>query len=289
MLANIHRPGALTPSVVLSLGLGLALLVTLLQIDGNLRRQFVAALPDKAPSVFFVDIQDADAARFDAFARRAAPEARYERVPMLRGRIVSAHGVRAEELKAPPNAAWVLQSDRGITYANEMPAGSRVVAGEWWKPDYQGPPLVSFENKIAEGLGLKIGDPVVVNVLGRNITATLANLRTVDWQSLGINFVLVFSPGTFPRRAAYPHRDPDLSRAARRSSRRSRCSRRRGRIPDRDRGARARSARCGRQGGVRPDAGDPRRQRGHADRGRAGARRRARRPATATASTTPSC
>jgi putative ABC transport system permease protein len=79
-----------------------------------------------------------------------------------------------------------------------------VVAGEWWKPDYQGPPLVSFENKIAEGLGLKIGDPVVVNVLGRNITATLANLRAVEWQSLGINFVMVFSPGSF-RGAPHTH------------------------------------------------------------------------------------
>jgi putative ABC transport system permease protein len=204
VLANIHRPGALTPSVVLSLGVGLALLVTLLQIDGNLRRQFIAALPDKAPSVFFVDIQDADATRFDAFAKKAAPEARVDRVPMLRGRIVSAHGVRSEDLKAPPNAAWVLQSDRGITYAAAVPAGSRVVSGEWWKPDYQGAPLVSFEHKIAEGLGLKIGDPIVVNVLGRNITATLANTRAVDWQSLGINFVLVFSPGSF-RGAPHTH------------------------------------------------------------------------------------
>jgi putative ABC transport system permease protein len=203
-LANIHRPGALTPSVVLSLGLGLALLVTLLQIDGNLRRQFVAALPDKAPSVFFVDIQDADVARFDAFAKQHAPNAKYERVPMLRGRIVSANGIRAEDLKAPPSAAWVLQSDRGITYAGDVPAGSRVVAGQWWGADYQGPPLVSFENKIAEGLGLKIGDPVVVNVLGRNITATLANTRAVDWQSLGINFVLVYSPGAF-RGAPHTH------------------------------------------------------------------------------------
>ncbi len=204
VLANIHRPGALTPSVVLSLGLGLALLVTLLEIDGNLRRQFVAALPDKAPSVFFVDIQDADVARFDAFAKQDAPTARYERVPMLRGRIVSANGVRAEDLKAPPSAAWVLQSDRGITYAGEIPGGSRVVAGDWWGPNYQGPPLVSFEAKIADGLGLKIGDPVVVNVLGRNITATLANTRAVDWQSLGINFVLVYSPGAF-RGAPHTH------------------------------------------------------------------------------------
>jgi len=204
VLANIHRPGALTPSAVPSLGLGLALLVTLLQIDGNLRRQFVATLPDKAPSVFFVDIQDADIARFDAFAEEHAPDARYERVPMLRGRIVSANGIRAEDLKAAPNAAWVLQSDRGITYSGDVPAGSRIVEGKWWGADYQGPPLVSFEAKIAEGLGLKIGDPVVVNVLGRNITATLANTRAVDWQSLGINFVLVYSPGAF-RGAPHSH------------------------------------------------------------------------------------
>ncbi len=97
---------------------------------------------------------------------------------MLRGRIVAANGVKAEDLKPPPSAAWVLQSDRGITYGDELPAGSRLVEGQWWGPDYQGPPLISFEKKIADGLGLKIGDPVTVNVLGRNITATIANLRT---------------------------------------------------------------------------------------------------------------
>jgi putative ABC transport system permease protein len=196
-LANIHRPGALTPTVVLSLGLGLSLLVTLTLIDGNLRRQFTAALPVRAPSFFFVDIQGADADRFDAFVRARAPAAKLERVPMLRGRIVSANGIRAEDLRPTVNAAWVLQSDRGITYAADVPEGSRVVAGEWWSVDYQGPPLVSFEVKLAEGLGLKVGDSVVVNVLGRNVTATIANLRTVDWQTLGINFVLVFSPGSF--------------------------------------------------------------------------------------------
>jgi putative ABC transport system permease protein len=203
-LANIHRPGALTPSVVLSLGLGLALLVTLLQIDGNLRGQFVAALPEKAPSIFFVDVQDADTARFDAFAKQQAPDSHYERVPMLRGRIVSAKGIKSEDLKPAANAAWVLQSDRGITYSGDVPAGSRVVAGDWWGPDYQGPPLVSFENKLAEGLGLKIGDSIVINILGRNITATISNLRAVEWQSLGINFVLVFSPGSF-RGAPHTH------------------------------------------------------------------------------------
>src|SRR5690606_9766294 len=121
-----------------------------------------------------------------------------------RGRIVSARGVPAEQLKPSQDAAWVLQSDRGITYATKIPEGSRVVEGDWWKPDYAGPPLVSFDKKIADGLGLKIGDPVTVNVLGRNITATIANLRTIDWQSLGINFVLVYSPQAF-RGAPHTH------------------------------------------------------------------------------------
>jgi putative ABC transport system permease protein len=204
VVANIHRPGALTPTVVLSLGLGLALLVTLTLIDGNLRRQFAEALPDRAPSFYFVDIQGSDATRFDAFVRARAPDAKLEQVPMLRGRIVSARGVKAEDLRPPDNAAWVLRSDRGITYGTQIPAGSRVVAGQWWPADYHGPPLVSFEAKIADGLGLKVGDPVVINVLGRNITARIANLRTVDWQTLGINFVMVLSPDAL--RGA-PHAD----------------------------------------------------------------------------------
>jgi len=203
-IANIHRPGALAPSVVLSLGLGLAVLVTVIAVDSNLRRQFLAALPDKAPSFYFVDIPAADAETFDAFIRSRVPRAALERVPMLRGRIVAANGVPAEDLRPPPDATWALQSDRGITYGDNIPAGSRLVEGEWWQPHYQGPPLVSFEKRIADGLGLKLGDAVTVNVLGRNLTATVANLRAVDWQNLGINFVMVFSPATF-RGAPHSH------------------------------------------------------------------------------------
>jgi putative ABC transport system permease protein len=196
-VANIHRPSALTPTVVLSLGLGIALLVTVIEIDGNLRQQFSNELPAKAPSFYFLDIPSAEAQRFDAFVREKAPAAKLEEVPMLRGRIIAANGIPAEQLKPKDNAAWVLQSDRGITYSGKVPEGSRLVEGEWWGADYHGPPLISFEKKIADGLGLKIGDPVTVNVLGRNITAHIANMRTVDWQSLAINFVMVYSPHAF--------------------------------------------------------------------------------------------
>jgi putative ABC transport system permease protein len=203
-IANIHRPGSLTPTVVLSLGLGLALLVTVIELDGNLHRQFTAALPERAPSFFFVDIPAAEVARFDAFVHDHAAASRLERVPMLRGRIVAANGTKAEDLKPAPGSRWVLQGDRGITYSSAVPAGSRIVDGQWWGADYSGEPLVSLESRTARDLDLKIGDTVTVNVLGRNITARIANLRAVDWENLGINFVLVFSPGTF---AGAPHSD----------------------------------------------------------------------------------
>jgi putative ABC transport system permease protein len=203
-IGNIHRPGALTPSVVLSLGLGLALLVTVIEIDGNLHREFTAGLPEHAPSFFFLDVPAADAQRFETFVKDEAPGAKVEQVPMLRGRIVAAKGIKADDLKAAEGSRWVLRGDRGITYAREVPQGSRIVDGQWWAADYSGEPLVSLESRTAHDLDLKIGDTITVNVLGRNFTARIANLRAVDWETLGINFVLVFSPGLFEHA---PHTD----------------------------------------------------------------------------------
>ena len=196
-LANIHRPGALTPAVVLSLGLGLALLVTLTLIDVNIRGQLKQTEPGKTPSFFFVDIPNRTADAFTAFVGSHAPGTVLDTVPMLRGRITALKGEPVEKTQAAESAAWVLEGDRGITFSTAVPEGSKVVAGDWWKPDYTGPPLVSFDDKLAKGLGLALGDSVSVNVLGRTLTARIANLRQVDWESFGINFVMVFSPNTF--------------------------------------------------------------------------------------------
>lgn len=196
-LANIHRPGAMTPSVVLSLGLGLAVLVTLTLIDGNLRGQLRQNLPGETPSFYFLDVRGADIDAFHQFLADKAPSAKIVEAPMMRGRFVKIGEIPAEDVKAKENVAWVLEGDRGVTYAESPPDGSVITAGQWWPKDYAGPPLVSMEEEIADGLGLKIGEPVTVNVLGRNITATIANLRKVNWRSFAINFVLVYSPNTF--------------------------------------------------------------------------------------------
>ena len=201
-VGNIHRPGALTPSVVLSLGLGLTLLVTLALIDGNLRRQIGGSLPERAPNFFFVDIQAADVDAFATLVGKEAPAGTLAKVPMLRGRLMALNGVPVDKVKVPPEAAWVLRGDRGVTYAPAKPENATLVEGSWWAADYQGESLVSFSADEAKALGLKLGDTVTVNVLGRNITAKIASFRRVQWESMGINFVMVFSPNTF---AGAPH------------------------------------------------------------------------------------
>ncbi|MBB3809038.1 ABC transporter permease [Pseudochelatococcus contaminans] len=196
-LANLHRPGTLTPALVLSLGLGVTLVVTLVLVDAGLRRELTRSLPERAPAFFFLDVQAQEADAFAQYLDGAVPGSTIERVPMMRGRIISLKGIRAQDYTSPEEVAWVLEGDRGITFADTPPEGSNILAGDWWPADYDGPPLVSFDAVIAEQLGLGVGDAVVVNVLGREIPVTIANLRSVEWRSLGINFVMVFSPNTF--------------------------------------------------------------------------------------------
>jgi putative ABC transport system permease protein len=201
-VGNIHRPGALTPSVVLSLGLGLTLLVTLALIDGNLRRQIGGNLPEQAPNFFFVDIQAGEVDAFSSLIAKEAPNGTLAKVPMLRGRVMALNGVDVAKVKIPAEGGWVLKGDRGLTYDAAKPANVTLTEGAWWPADYAGEPLVSFSDEEAKQIGLKLGDTVTVNVLGRNVTAKIANFRQVEWESMGINFVMVFSPNTF---AGAPH------------------------------------------------------------------------------------
>jgi putative ABC transport system permease protein len=115
---------------------------------------------------------------------------------MLRGKLVSLAGKPVSEIDSPDEAKWIFNGDRGLTFSDHLPPGSQLVEGEWWPKDYIGEPLVSFEAELGRALGLKIGDTITFNVLGRNVTARLANLRTVEWSSLNINFVMIFSPNT---------------------------------------------------------------------------------------------
>ncbi|MBB4266063.1 ABC transporter permease [Roseospira visakhapatnamensis] len=195
-LANLHRPGAATGPVVLSLGLGLSVLVIVALIQGNLAHQIDERLPDRAPSFFFIDLQPDQVDPFRAVLAETGGAAVAETAfaDMVRGRITALNGVPVAEATVDPDVAWALRGDRGFTTAATPPEGTTLVRGTWWPEDHAGPARVSLPDDLAAGLGLDIGDTLTVNILGREITGTLANTRRVDWGSLRINFTFVVSP-----------------------------------------------------------------------------------------------
>jgi putative ABC transport system permease protein len=195
-VANIHRPGNATPSVVLSLGLGLSVLVAISLIEGNLSHQIDERLPDEAPAFFFIDIQPDQARPFDGVVSAVEGARGLRRVPSLRGRIVKIAGVAVEDADIAPGSTWAVRGDRALTYAAEIPTDTRITAGEWWPADYRGPPLISLDAGLARGFGVDLGDTLTLNVLGREFTAAIASLREIDWRSLRFDFAIIFAPGT---------------------------------------------------------------------------------------------
>lgn len=195
-LANLHRPGSATSGVVMSLGLGLTVLVAVALIEGNLNRQLSETLRGETPGYYFIDIQPDQVQPFLDIAAGFETPVRVETVPMLRGRITHMKGVPVSEIEPPADEAWILRGDRGITWtAGPPPDQDLILRGEWWPADYSGPQLVSFDAEAAAAFGLDIGDEITVNVLGRSIDARIANWREIEWNDLGINFVMIFSPG----------------------------------------------------------------------------------------------
>lgn len=190
-LASIGGPREEAGAVVLSLGLGLSVLAAVGQIDANLRAAIATDLPERAPSYFFVDIQPDQIEGFLARVEGDAAVSKVESAPMLRGVLTEINGRPAKEVAGEH---WVVRGDRGLTYAAEPQANAKVVAGEWWPADYTGPAQVSFAAEEAEEIGLKLGDALVVNVLGRDIPATITSFRQVDFSSAGMGFVMTMNP-----------------------------------------------------------------------------------------------
>lgn len=198
-LAAIGGPGTTAGPVVLSLGLGLSVLAAVGQIDGNLRGAITGDLPDRAPSFFFVDLQKDQMPGFRYRLETDPAVSRIQSAPMLRGIITQINGRPARETAG---SHWVLEGDRGVTYSARQPETTRLTDGSWWPADYKGPPQVSFAAEEAAEMGLRLGDEITVNILGRDMTATLTSLREVDFSTAGIGFIMSMNPAAL---ADAPH------------------------------------------------------------------------------------
>ena len=192
-VSSLYRPGSGSRSVIMALGLGLGLFVTLSLTDQTISRELRSSLPDRAPAFFFGDVQGSEFEQFSKVLASQSGVTEISHTPMLRGRFVKVRDVAVDKLNAKPDGAWAIRGDRGLTFGDEVPKGSTLVSGTWWAKDYAGSPQVSMTDDIAEALDIKLGDKIVVNVLGRDLEATVTSTRKVNWRSLGISFVLVFN------------------------------------------------------------------------------------------------
>ena len=205
-LANLHRPGAATGSLVTALGFGLSAFVLLAvvqtSLDGNIRR----SVPERAPDFFVLDVPRDDADRFRALVQRLAPGAEVELMPTLRGSVL-AYGpqdnpTRITDPRDLPDGARPLGGERGLTYAATLPEGNVLTQGSWWPSNHTGEPEVSVDAEIAAAAGIELGHVITFSVLGVERTARVTSLRRIDWESMGFNNFLVFSPNAL---ADAPH------------------------------------------------------------------------------------
>lgn len=198
-LGAVGGPSGEATSVVLSLGLGLTVLAAVGQIDANLRNAIAQDLPERAPAFFMVDIQPNQIDGFRDRLNRDPDVSKVDSAPMLRGIITQINGRPAAETGGDH---WVLQGDRGVTYSARPPEGTVITHGTWWPEDHTGEPRVSFATEEALEMGLKLGDEITVNILGRDITATISSFREVDFSTAGIGFILSMNPAAL---AGAPH------------------------------------------------------------------------------------
>ncbi|MCC2664788.1 MAG: putative transporter, permease component [Geminicoccaceae bacterium] len=199
-LANLHRPGAGAAGVITALGAGLAVLTMVALIERNLAAEVDLRLPERAPSLFLIDLQRDLEGALAALVTETAGAEVLQTAPVIRGRVVRIKGVPVDQTGVEH---WSLRRDRGLSYGAAMPEGTELVAGAWWPEDYAGPPLVSVEDEVALAYGVGVGDRLAFNVLGRIVEAEIASLRAeIDWGQARLDFVFLFSPGVLE---AAPH------------------------------------------------------------------------------------
>ncbi len=194
-LANVARRGGDSAIQVVAFGLGLMVLLLLTLVRNDLLSGWRATIDENAPNQFLINIQPDER---DGIAEifRQAGWSEIDFMPLVRGRITEVSGVDAETWRANGNGERRGRMGREInlSWSARLDPSNEVVAGEFWAPDYSGPPQVSVDREVAEEMGVTLGDTLTFDFAGEPLTATITSLREIKWDSFKPNFFMVLSP-----------------------------------------------------------------------------------------------
>ncbi|TSA48956.1 MAG: FtsX-like permease family protein, partial [Nitrosomonadales bacterium] len=198
-LANLSRRPLLGIAQVTGFSLALMALLLLTVVRADLFADWRATLPPDAPNRFVINIQPEQIASLRTFFRdEHMPEPVL--FPMIRGRLVAINGQPLDPSRyADERARRLVEREFNLSWARELQADNRIVAGRWWRQGDAGRPLLSLEQGIAETLGIRLGDKLTYEIAGERAELTVASLRKVEWDSMRANFFAVAAPGTLER------------------------------------------------------------------------------------------
>jgi putative ABC transport system permease protein len=193
VLANLarHGRGNAVQTAALSLG-GMALLL-LTFVRSDLIDTWYSRLPPETPNRFIVNIQPDQRANVLAFfVRQKLPVP--DLFPMVRGRLVGINGqaIHGDDY-ADPRARGLVEREFNLSSSATLPAGNQLAEGQWWANDAT--PALSVEEGIAKTLGIRVGDVLTYDVAGSRFSAKVVNLRSLEWDSMRVNFFVIAKPG----------------------------------------------------------------------------------------------
>ncbi len=193
---SLYRPGNQTRVVLLAVGLGVFVIMSVQILQANLIREFDLSENQRLPSLFFVDIQNSQAEPFQTLVKKETNESP-EIVPTVRARISYVNGkpinFNDREVKQEQGQ---IGREFAVTYRENLDENETIIEGEWWTGVKTQFPEVSVEERMAKRLKVETGDSITFDISGRLITAQVASLRSLDLRNTRTAFVFVFQPGS---------------------------------------------------------------------------------------------
>ena len=193
-LASLRRRARTNTVQIIALALGIAALLLLSFTREDLLATWRTKLPPDAPNRFIVNIQPEQVqplAELFAQNRLTVPET----YPMVRGRYVELNGKPIDANGYDERSRRMVEREFNLSYASAAPGHNRIEAGREFDREDLARGAFSVEDGIARSLGWKIGDTLTWQVAGANVSATIVNLRKLDWDSMRVNFFVIGTPG----------------------------------------------------------------------------------------------
>ncbi|MEE4245134.1 MAG: FtsX-like permease family protein, partial [Kangiellaceae bacterium] len=185
-----HRSASLIQ--ISAFGLTLTLILTILLMRNELIEDWKAQLPVDAPNHFMVNILEEEVEPLKAIFAEQDISAT-EVFPMVRGRITALNDTEPKKfLPEGSRGHNSLRRDLNLTWSAELASSNTIVTGEW-NMQQSDEPLISIDDRMANSLGLKVGDSITFDIAGESITASIASTRTIEWDSFQPNFFVIFN------------------------------------------------------------------------------------------------